>query len=472
MVSRRAMLALLGGSLGGCLGDRDETTEPTGQPAHSPTRVGEQSAETPPSEDPDETPDPNVPPERWPPEAWTPEWTHRLSVTHVVGLDAVDGRLVVTATDNRGTTVVQSYDPRSRSVQWSREFRGEAVENAMVDRPQGHRNWGVTAVGDTLLTVTGRASDQQWSELHALDAETGEVRWSLRRKRTLLVRGLHDGGLYVLARAFRATPTGHYHGSATPTPEPLEAAVLAVDIDDGSVRWRRAFTGVDAVAADDAGVYVVEMNRLLGFDHGGTRRWSVQGNARGEAVFAGPSVVYFVSKPSWNSTVVRGVGHGGAVRWRHRFDADEAVRRGGRLYVAGDRLQAVRPDGTTAGSSPGYAGRLTFGPAGERVYVRTGRQADAVSPVDLGDGSRAWTFDPPIDNAWPESATEETVVAGGIGDTGDGVGQPLYRVDASSGEASARYVERDPITTRPLGDHVFVGAKDYEDGGRVLALPL
>ncbi len=472
MVSRRAVLALLGGCLGGCLGDRDGGAEPTGRPTPSPARVGGQSPETSASDDPDEAPDPNVPPENWPPDAWTPEWTHSLSVSHVVGLDAVDGRLVVTATDNRGTTVVQSYDPRSRSVRWSREFRGEAVENAMVDRPQVHRNWGVTDAGDTLLTVTGRASDQQWSELRALDAETGEERWSLRRNRTLLVRGLHDGGLYVLAREVRPTPTGHYHGSATPTPEPLDAAVLAVDVADGSVRWRREFTGVGAVAADDAGVYVAEMNRLLGFDHGGTRRWSVQGNSRGEAVFAGASVVYFVTRPSWDRTVVRGVGHGGAVRWRHRFDADEAVQHGTRLYVAGDRLHAVRPDGSTAWNSPGYAGRLTFGPAGERVYVRTGRRADAVSPVDLGDGSRTWTFDPPIDNAWPESATEETVVAGGIGDTGEGVGQPLYRVDASSGEATARYLDRDPITTHPLGDHVFVGTSDYEDGGRVLALPL
>jgi hypothetical protein len=52
------------------------------------------------------------------------------------------------------------------------------------------------------------------------------------------------------------------------------------------------------------------------------------------------------------------------------------------------------------------------------------------------------------------------------------VGQPLYRVDAASGEATARYLDQDPITTRPLGEHVFAGTGNYETGGQVLALPL
>jgi outer membrane protein assembly factor BamB len=366
--------------------------------------------------------------------------------------------------------VLQSYDPGSRSVQWSRELPGEAVENSMLQRAQVLRNWGVTDAGDTLLAVTGQS--RQWTELHALDPATGEDRWSLRRERTLAVRGVVDGTLYVLAREFERRTTADHFGTDTPTPEPRSATLYAVDRTDGSVRWRREFTGVGAVAADDSGVYVAERSLLLGFDHDGNRQWAVQANASAHDVSPGPEGIYYVTNPEWDRTVVRGVGRDGTVRWTRRFAADESVRHGDRLYVAGDRLAAVRPDGTLAWQSPGNAGRVTFAPAGDRAYVRAGWQADAVDAVALDDGTRQWTFDPPIANAWPESATDESVVAGGIGEFPDGVGQPLYRVDAASGEATARYLDQDPITTRPLGEHVFAGTGNYETGGQVLALPL
>lgn len=460
MVSRRATLALLGSALGGCVSGR-------GTPSPDRTPTPTDGTDPPPATD-DPTPDPNTPPEGWPPADWTPDWTHGLPVSHVLGIDALDGRLLVTASDGQGPTVLQSYDPGARAVRWEREFAGEAVANSMHPGGTRPRIWGVTDAGDTLLSVTGRVDDREWAELHALDPATGEERWSLRRRRRLLVRGLADGAAYVVSRAFEEKSTDHHHGSDTPTPEPLAASLLAVDLADGSVRWSRDFTGVGDVAADDSGVYVTVMDRLLGFDHDGTRRWRVTGGSRGKRVCPTADVVYHVSKPEWDRTVVRGVGRDGSVRWTRRFRADESAAHDGRLYVAGDRLSALGPDGSLDWQADGYAGTLTFGPAGETVYVRTGAQADAVGAVALADGSRRWTFDPPITNAWPEGATAGTVVAGGIGE----VGMPLYRVDAASGEATARYLDDDPLVTRPFGDHVFAGIGDYERGATLLALPV
>lgn len=475
MVSRRSTLALLGVTfadvLGGCVG---------GQGQGSPTEPSLTTTATPrsTSDDPDTTPDPNTPPEDWPPSEWAPDWTHTVPVSHVLGLDVVDDRLLITASGGGGKnpkkTVIQSYDSGGRSVRWSREVPGGAVADSMLHGWQAGQSWGVTDAGDTLLSVTGDPNDGTWTELHAIDAKSGEGRWSLRRERFLAVRGIVAGTVYVLAREFPVTPTEHYDRTDTHTPEPLAAELLAVDLADGSVRWRRQFTGVGLrdVAADDGGVFVAEMNRLLGLDHDGTRQWTVKGDANGKAIFPGPEVVYHIAKPEWDQTIARGVGHDGTVRWRREFVAEEAVRHRDRLYVAGDQLGAVRPDGTMVWRSPEYAGQLIFSPASETVYVRTGVQSDAVGAVALDDGSRGWTFDPPVTNAWPEAATPGTVVVGAVGRTNEGAVEPLYRVDATNGQATARYLDENKIPTRAFGDHVFIGTVRYEEGGQLLALPL
>lgn len=461
MVTRRATLALLASALGGCFGRQDPPSEPSETPSYSPTAT---SYET----DTGPTPDRNTPPDEWPPAEWTPDWTHTVPVSHVVGLDVVDDRLIITANDHPDTTVIQSFDPASRSVDWSRELPGGALENSMLERTMVQRNWGVTDAGGTLLAVTVSGREREWTELHALDPGTGDERWSLRRNRSLAVRGLVEETVYVVSREFEPQTTEHHHGSDTPTPEPRAARLLAVDLADGTVRWSREFTDIGAAAADADGVYVAVTNRMLGFDHDGSRRWRAEADARGKAIFAGSEVVYYVAKPEWDRSVVRGVGHDGDVRWQQRFDADESIRHGDRLWVAGDELAAVRPDGSLAFESSTFSGRMTFAPSGERAYVRTGRQADAVAAIAAADGTRQWLFDPPINNAWPEAATDEWLVAGGI----DHSGQPLYRVDAASGEATARYLDQDPLVTRPMDEYVFAGTGRYEDGGQVLALPL
>jgi hypothetical protein len=461
MVSRRATLALLAGTLGGCIGGPDPASETPETVTSPPPSSGTETQ-------PEPAPDPDTPPDDWPPEEWTSDWTHDVPVSHVVGLDVVDGRLIITANDNPGNTVVQSYDPASRSVEWSRELTGEATAHSTLQRSTRLRNWGVTDAGGTLLSVTGGKPEHDWTELHAIDTDSGEERWSLGRERSLAVRGLVDETAYVFAREFEEQPTEHHHGTDTPTPEPVGANLLAVDLTDGSVHWSRDFTGIGALSADDRGVYVAVMNRLFGLDHDGSRQWRIRGDSRGKAIFPGSDVVYYVAKPEWNRMVVRGVSHDGDVRWTRRFEADEAVRYDDRLYVAGNSLVAVQPDGTLAWTADGSAGRLTFSPSGERVYVRSGDRADAIRALALDDGSPRWLFDPPINNAWPEAVTDETLIAGGIGE----IGQPLYRVDAATGDTTARYLYEHAITTRAFGDYLYAGIGRYEEGGQVLALPL
>ena len=470
------MLALLSSGiisgLGGCVDGRDRNprSAPTESPTTTPPIDSSRSPGTPPEDPP--SPDPNTPPDGWPPPAWKPEWTHGVPVSHIVGLDVVDDRLVITANGVPGPTIVQAYDTDDRTVLWERKFEGGAIPNSMLDRGPVERTWGITDTGSALLSVTG-VEDERWSELHALVPESGEQRWSLRRDRELAVRGVVDGTIYLLAREFEEETTADHHfESDTPTPEPLRARLVAVELTDGSVNWNREFTGVGDVSASDSGVFVAVMNRLLRFDHDGHRDWVVRGNSRGTAIYPTAHETFYVSKPEWNRMVVRGVTTDGRVRWRHRFDADEAVARGDRLYVAGGELARIRPDGTVEWRTERHAGRLTFPPTRQTIYIRTGRQADAVSAISQGDGSVQWTFDPPLNNAWPESATDETVVVGGIGQIQGGVRSPLYRVNASDGEPTARYLDRDSLTTHPFGDHVFVGSGDYDTGGRLLALPL
>lgn len=465
MVSRRTALALLSGTLAGCFGRRSTRTSPDSA-TRSPT-TGRDATEPP--------PDRNTPPDDWPPAEWTPAWTHEVSVSHIVGLDVVDDQVFLTAHDSSDRTVVQSYDPATRTVGWTQELSGVAVDDSMLHHRQPNRQWGVTDAGDHLLVVTGNGLTPTATTLHALDRETGAVAWSLTRQRALAVRELVDGTVYVLARAFRERSTAHAHGSDTPTPTPREAAVLAVDLTEGRVRWRRAYTGVGAAATTPDGVYLAVMNRLIEVDHDGTERWTVRGDARGKAILPGPDVIYHVAKPEWDRMTLRGVAPDGTVRWRRAVAADEAAQHDGRLYVAGDQLRTIQPDGTAAWTAETHAGRMVFGPSDETVYIRSGIMADAVRAMRTTDGSQQWVFDPPIDNAWPEAVTDETLVAGGIGDVGpDGtVGQPLYRVDAASGTATGRYLggKKDPLVTQAVDEQVLVGVGQHGARGELLALP-
>lgn len=463
MVSRRSLLALLSSSLAGCLGSEGPSTSPTKRNSTVSTRTKSTPTRT--GTDPPSTPT-STSPEEWPPPEWNADWHHDLAAWGVLGLDFVDDRLIITAGAQNEKTVIESFNPTSRTVDWTRELAGGSAADSVVRREGITRSWGVSRVGESLLAVT-ESQDNSGSKLHALNRETGEREWSIQREKRLLVRGIANGVVYVVGKEFRKNETSHPHGSDTPTPVPRDAELLAVDQTDGSIRWSRRFTGVGDVRADDRGVYVAEMNRVAAFGHNGDRMWTVRGDHRGDAVFPGEEIIFFVTKPRWDRMFVRGVTPSGEVRWRKRFDADAALLYEGDLYVARDSLWALRADGSIRWRSPGRAFHLVFNEDGDEMYVRTGKRADAVDVVALDDGYRRWRFDPPISNASPRVASAGTLVAGGIGDSGT----PLYRVDTSHGRATGRHLG-EHFGATPKGDHVFVGTQTEDIGARVLALPL
>lgn len=463
MVPRRTLLALLTGSLAGCLGGDSQFTSPTKRhytvterTKTRPTHTRSDSPSTPTKTSPNE----------WPPPEWNADWRHDLAGRSVLGLDIVDDRLIITANGQNKKTVVESFAPKSQSVKWTRKLTGDPVSNSILRREDIARFWGVSRIDNKLLAVT-ETDDNSRFRLHALNQISGGTEWSIQREKRLLVRGIADKIVYVLGISVPEQETSHQHGSDTPTPVPLDAELLAINQTDGSIRWSRSFRGVGDVRADDRGAYVAEMNRLHCYGHGGDRKWTVSGNHRGDAVFAGDEVIFFLTKPRWNRLFVTGVTSSGEIGWRKQFDADTAQKREGILYVAREGLWAVRPDGSIKWYSPGSASRFVFPEDGDQMYVRSGKRANAVDKVALDDGSREWRFAPQISNAWPEAASSRNLVAGGIGESGT----PLYRVDTTSGRATGRRLG-EHLTTTLMGEHAFVGTSIDSVGARVLALPL
>lgn len=475
MVSRRTFLSTLGAAaLAGCLGDDDgdgdADASPTPDPDGTPTRTGSDGDD---DETPEHTRPPTTTPEYWPPDDWSPAWSLGVDRTHVTDIRVAGDVAYVAAIDPSGSemgeTTVAALPSESREFDWTASLPGETVaqsqgENARPNPP------AVLVDGDSLLVVTGDDTGGRWNELSMLDRTSGDRQWSLRRDRRFDVLGVRDGVVYALARAFRRRTTDHYHGTDTPTPTPRDATLLAVDRSNGTVRWSREFRGVKAGAVGPESVFLGVMNELVALDHGGNRRWRYRGTHPTHSVFPADGGAYFLTQPDWGRLVAHGVDAGESERWRSELHASRSATYDGDLFVGGDRFGRFAPDGSVVWRTQEYAQWMVFAPADDRVYTRTGAMADAVGAYGLADGERAWTFDPPISNAWPETASADVVVAGGIGDQG----RPLYRVDPDDGVATGRYLnpEREVSRATVFGDVVLGGTGDYDEGGEVLAFPI
>lgn len=460
MPSRRSALALLGAALGGCVGrDHPGTASETDSddPA-TDTSTGVSNGQSEPSDVDPGTPD------DWPPDEWAPAWSVDVSENHVLGIDVDDDRLLVTANSNDRSTVF-ALDPVSRERYWSTELGGRALSRSIPD-PNHARGWGVTVVDDAVLVATEREPGRPPTVLHGLGRSTGERRWSLERDEQLMVRSVVDGTAYVHGQYVSETPTTHAHyGSESPSPTPKPSSVYAVDVADGSVRWSTTRDGIRHLAAGASGVYLAVMNRLVAFDHAGTERWTIAADHLSRDLLVADGGLFFVTMPDWARSVVRRVEAEGTERWTEQVRADETTVHDGALYAAGRGVWRFGRDGLEW-ETPVYAGWPTFGPDDGSLYLRTGRQADAVSALSTDDGAREWAFDPPLSNAWAECATANAVVAGGIGDAG----QPLYRVDADSGIPTGQHLGVDPLVVAPYGETVLVGGGSHEvGGGRLLA---
>jgi hypothetical protein len=438
MVSRRHVLHLGAGALAataGCLSSTDDSTDtdgPTGQT--SPTDAGD---------GPTTTPHEDLP-------AMEPTWRLSFDDANVLGLDARDEMLYLTLSANGGPSSVAAVDPAERAVVWRTQSEGEAVAGSHASSQGIARSgWGATVTDGTVYSVAGPAEEREWTALHALDRETGDRRWSLLRDRELGVAGVREDLVVATGLEFfpgpEQTPVSH----RTPE-EPLVTVVYGLDSQNGEVRWKRAFEDVADVAVSPDGIFVGTGTRLVGLDEAGETTFTLdRGPATGVEATTG-RVYYLTGDPYGDDgpQTLHGVAPGGGREWHHDMPVRELLIDGDRLFAGGDAVAAVDPDGTVVWRHRDHGQWLLLDPDSDSLYTRSGVQADAATAYDT-TGDARWTFDPPVNNAWPEAATADWLLV-------DTVPGTSYAVNAE-GEATATLERETVFDALGLNGTIFVG---------------
>jgi hypothetical protein len=471
MVSRRRILQVGGAALAGLAGcldrtpgdsspsetrthsptDGQSTTSPTGSPSESSTETSPKVLDDGPTRTPGDVPD------------WSPEWTLAFDGWNALGLDATDGSLYVTLSRNEGRAGVAEVAPSRQSIPWQTEVEGEAVGGShATSQGIARGQWGVTLTDETVYLVTGNVLDRLWTRLHAFDRESGERRWSVEHDRELGVVGVDDG--LVIAAGLEFFPPPGTTTASHQTPEsPLTTVLYGIDEASGSLRWKREFTGVTDTAMAGDRVYVATKKRLVGVRRDGTVQFRY-GRGPGTRVAATPERAFYLTGERETATL-HGVSPSGRPAWRHDLPVSELLVGDGRLYAGADVVVAVETDGTVRWRDDDYGQWLLLEPNSDRLYTRSGIQADAATAYDVA-GAERWTFDPPSTNAWPEAATSAALAAAAI--TAENANDPfytLYAVNSDGGATAARGIDT-IFDSLGLDGTIYVG-----DGeSRLLAL--
>jgi hypothetical protein len=470
---RRALAAAALAAVAGCVGSDDgtdatsspsDTPGPAGTPTTTPTDATDATAtDDTPADDVEDGPThtPGDVPE------WTPEWTLSFDGTNLLGVDAGDDRLYATVSAEDGPSSVAAVDPDAGSARWRTTTDGEPVSGSHVGYQSIARGqWGVTLADDAVYAVAGLADERKWSALSALDRANGDRRWRVRRDRRLAVRGVTDDLVVATGLEFFPGPDETPVSHQTPT-EPLSTVVYGFDATDGSERFRRAFTGVVDVTTGGDATYVAAGDRLVGLGPDGTERFALDGDV-GAWVEATDERAFYLAGgeaarrnapgalgPPSGPTRLFGVAPDGTVDWRRRLPVEELLLLGDRLYAAGDVVAAVESDGTVAWVDADNGQWLLPDADGDALYVRSGIAADRATAYGVG-GSERWTFDPPSNNAWPETATADAAVVSAIGVGGtDAPFLTVYAVDAD-GRATAAVGKETVFDAASLGGTAYL----------------
>lgn len=447
MVTRRRFVALAGATataLAGCTGREEPDPAGGGTATPSPTE-----ART--TKDPD--PDPDTPADDL--ADWEPAWSIAADVGTVTALTRTEWGLFATLNEHDGRSAVAALEPGTESIGWQTGFETEARGQHHLRQSNGRDDAALVAGADALYAVTGE--DYTWSALHALDPANGDELWSVRRERDLAVGGVRDGT--VLAGGLEFFEPEHSHD--TPD-DPLTTVIYGIDAAEGTVRWTREFTAVEAATTGPGGAYVATDQGLTALAMDGTERWHVSSGTPRALVPIG-SVIVLATEQGEGSRL-RAVAADGTEPWTVDLPVDEFLGHEDRLYAVGDETVAVASDGTVEWRVEGSGTWPRLAPDEETLYVRAGRRYDAVDAFSLPDGTRRFRYDTPSDNGWPAAATEEMVLAEAI--TPDEAHfTSLYAVDDRSGEPSAVYRPDDHVFTAVgTADAVYAGI-----GERILA---
>ena len=363
---------------------------------------------------------------------WSPTWSMPFDEWPVLGLDAVDDRLFATLSKNN-VSAVAAIDPAAQSVLWQTESEGEAVKGSHASYQHIARSqWGVTFDSEAVYAVTSSAGDSSTNAVHAFNRATGKRRWSLRRKRELAVAGVIDDLVVATSLELSEQRTVSHQTSESP----LSTIVYGLDAVNGTVHWTHEFVGVQDVAVNSNGVYVAVTDRLVGLGLNGKRRFSYEQGPATRVEAAAGRIFYLTG--DYSASTLYGVAPSGSMDWQHDLPVNEFLLVGDRLYVGGKAVAAIEANGTIAWRDNTYGEWLLLDPDRDTLYTRSQKRSDAVTAYSV-DGEKRWTFDPLVNDMWPEAATNDALIVSAI--TGDNGNEPFLTVYAvnSAGKPTASF---------------------------------
>ncbi|MFC7044079.1 PQQ-binding-like beta-propeller repeat protein [Halobacteriaceae archaeon GCM10025711] len=419
--SRRAVLrlgagALAGASLAGCLGDPGTTTT-TAQPSSTT----DESTTTEPTDLPDHA--------RWGVETGGPIR---------VGPTVRDGTVYAGSGDGN----LYALAPDDGSERWRFDT------GAVFFGGTGYPDRSPLVADGTVYAVSGDQSGAHGDDfgVYAVDAASGEEQWSYTRSypKFLTLLGVVDGLALVVTSDDALGPTGE--------------SLLALDAATGEVRWTAEVGDSQGVAIGAGAVYVAAYRRLYAIDLAdGTERWrrDFEGGTVGPG-FAGDTV--FAGSEDYDSPAVHAFDPAtGEVQWSVEGWAITSLLAADALYLGGENVASYAPDGTERWrhDAGGLIGRVPV--TAGTLYVGSG----TVTALSAADSSVRWTFDVDAEYGAAEAADDRVVAV-------TRQGQPVLDVlDVSSGDRKFVFEGEQSLTNPDVQDgRVFVG----DESGTVYAL--
>ena len=189
---------------------------------------------------------------------------------------------------------------------------------------------------------------------------------------------------------------------------------------DGTVKWSaRTLTIGDSVAASDGTVYVNTADGLRAFGRDGSIKWTFPGAAGADAIELGIDGTVYTADRGHLFAVRASGGQKWNVATQTQSDGGgrPALGRDGTLYIGGDYLRAIRPDGTLKWSLKDGFGQLADMPgAGPpavasdgTIYVGGPRGLYAITP----SGRVKWMFPMPQPSVnWAPVISDGTIYVG------------------------------------------------------------
>lgn len=294
-----------------------------------------------------------------------------------------------------------------------------------------------TVAGDAVLAVSAGVEQGGHDTLHALDAESGEQRWSFAPDDWWLgVLGTTDGAAFVATSDDAIDSSG----------QNLYALALA----DGGKRWSVEVGDNSGGLVAEGTVYVPSTNVVDAVGTDGSRRWTYEGEEyqyRTLAVVG--DTVAFVTTPNQGEWRVVGVDAAtGDRRWT--FDdwrAHTTRAAGDRLFVGGERVARLDP----ASGDPLWVtdrrAALYDAPVVDGTLYVAGRTAAALA---VEDGTPAWTTELDAYIARPAGLAEGRLLVH-RSESRDDRDRHVLALDAASGDTAWEFAGDDELTTPAVG---------------------